>query len=191
MVGVGANAGIGFETACALASMGATVVMTARSAEKGEAAKAGVAAVLAGEYDVAAVQAKLDALVASSPASSPCEWSMLAPSPVVRPRSRSISTSPTWLIPMPIRRCSWKRPHLLVLDEPTNHLDIDTIDALIVALANFQGGVLLVSHDQHFIESVADEIYVVGEGKVAKFKGDFGAYRKIAAGEKAQKVQRY
>ena len=87
--------------------------------------------------------------------------------------------------------CSWKRPHLLVLDEPTNHLDIDTIDALIVALANFQGGVLLVSHDQHFIESVADEIYVVGEGRCAKFKGDFAAYRKIAVGEKAQKVQRY
>jgi len=87
--------------------------------------------------------------------------------------------------------CSWKRPHLLVLDEPTNHLDIDTIDALIVALANSQGGVLLVSHDQHFIESVADEIFVVGEGKVAKFKGDFTQYRKIAVGEKAQRVQRY
>lgn len=87
--------------------------------------------------------------------------------------------------------CSWKRPHVLVLDEPTNHLDIDTIDALIVALANFQGGVLLVSHDQHFIESVADEIFIVGDGAVKKHKGDFAAYRKIALGEKAQKVQRY
>jgi ATP-binding cassette subfamily F protein 3 len=87
--------------------------------------------------------------------------------------------------------CSWKRPHLLVLDEPTNHLDIDTIDALIVALANFQGGVLIVSHDQHFIESVADEIYIVGDGLVKKHKGDFNAYRKIATGEKAQRVQRY
>ena len=48
-----------------------------------------------------------------------------------------------------------------------------------------------MSHDQHFIESVADEIYVVGEGRCAKFKGDFAAYRKIAVGEKAQKVQRY
>ena len=87
--------------------------------------------------------------------------------------------------------CSWKKPHVLVLDEPTNHLDIDTIDALIVALANFQGGVLLVSHDQHFIESVADEIWVVGEGRVAKFSGEFARYRKVALGEKAARVQRY
>jgi ATP-binding cassette subfamily F protein 3 len=80
---------------------------------------------------------------------------------------------------------------VLVLDEPTNHLDIDTIDALIVALANFQGGVVLVSHDQQFIESVADEIWVVGEGRCAKFKGEFKDYRKVALGEKAAKVQRY
>jgi ATP-binding cassette subfamily F protein 3 len=60
-----------------------------------------------------------------------------------------------------------------------------------VALANFQGGVLLVSHDQHFIESVADEIWVVGEGRVAKFSGEFARYRKVALGEKAARVQRY
>ena len=87
--------------------------------------------------------------------------------------------------------CSWKKPHLLVLDEPTNHLDIDTIDALIMAIANFQGGVLLVSHDQHFIESVATDIWVVGEGKVSNFRGQFKDYRKVALGEKAVRVQRY
>lgn len=81
--------------------------------------------------------------------------------------------------------CSWKKPHILVLDEPTNHLDLETIDSLIVALGSFAGGVILVSHDQHFIESVSDEIWVVGEGKVAKFKGEFKDYRKVALGEKA------
>jgi ATP-binding cassette subfamily F protein 3 len=80
--------------------------------------------------------------------------------------------------------CSWRKPHLLVLDEPTNHLDIETIDALIVALGSFQGGVVLVSHDAHFIESVADELWIVGEGKVARHRGTFGDYRRIALGEK-------
>jgi ATP-binding cassette subfamily F protein 3 len=80
--------------------------------------------------------------------------------------------------------CSWRKPHLLVLDEPTNHLDIETIDALIVALGSFQGGVVIVSHDAHFIESVASDIWIVGEGRVAKHRGDFNAYRKIALGEK-------
>lgn len=87
--------------------------------------------------------------------------------------------------------CSWKRPHVLILDEPTNHLDIDTIDALIVALANFSGGVLVVSHDQHFVESVAEDIFIVGEGSVSRFKGQFKDYRKIAQAERAIKVGRY
>lgn len=52
-----------------------------------------------------------------------------------------------------------------------------------------QGGVVLVSHDAHFIESVADEIWVVGEGKVAKFKGEFKDYRKVALGERASLTQ--
>ena len=70
------------------------------------------------------------------------------------------------------------------MDEPTNHLDIETIDAVIVALANFQGGVILVSHDQHFVESVADEIWILGEHKVRKFAGDFNAYRKVAEADR-------
>jgi ATP-binding cassette subfamily F protein 3 len=50
----------------------------------------------------------------------------------------------------------WKNPHILVLDEPTNHLDIDAVNALIIALNNFQGGVIIVSHDQHLISTVCD-----------------------------------
>ena len=80
---------------------------------------------------------------------------------------------------------SWRKPHVLVLDEPTNHLDLETIDAVIVALGNFNGGVICVSHDAHFIESVADEIWVLGSGRVSKFKGEFKDYRRVAMGEKA------
>jgi ATP-binding cassette subfamily F protein 3 len=50
----------------------------------------------------------------------------------------------------------WKNPHILVLDEPTNHLDIDAVNALIIALNNYQGGVIIVSHDQHLISTVCD-----------------------------------
>ena len=82
---------------------------------------------------------------------------------------------------------SWKKPHVLVLDEPTNHLDIETIDAVIVALGQFSGGVICVSHDAHFIEAVAEEIWVLGSGKVARFKGSFEAYRRVALGEKAER----
>lgn len=83
--------------------------------------------------------------------------------------------------------CSWRKPHVLVLDEPTNHLDLDTIEALIVALGSFQGGVVIVSHDQHFVENVASEIFIVGEGKVQKHRGNFADYRKIAMGEKVKR----
>ena len=51
----------------------------------------------------------------------------------------------------------YKRPHVIVMDEPTNYLDLETVEALIVALSAFKGGVLLVSHDQHFIDSVVSE----------------------------------
>ena len=48
----------------------------------------------------------------------------------------------------------WKNPHMLILDEPTNHLDIDAVNALIIALNNYSGGVIIVSHDQHLISTV-------------------------------------
>merc|ERR1719468_854756 len=49
-------------------------------------------------------------------------------------------------------------PHVMILDEPTNHLDIETIDALILALKDYKGGCLIVSHDEHFVTNVCDEI---------------------------------
>lgn len=62
-------------------------------------------------------------------------------------------------------------PHLLILDEPTNHLDFETSEALIDAIKNFKGGVLLVSHDQHLITQVCKELIVVDGGNLDRLEG--------------------
>ncbi len=72
---------------------------------------------------------------------------------------------------------SYSKPHLLVLDEPTNNLDLEAVAALADAVDSFQGGVVLVSHDQFFVQRVAKEVYVVGDKKVTK-QESFAAYRK-------------
>ncbi|MDY0241068.1 MAG: ABC-F family ATP-binding cassette domain-containing protein [Rhodospirillaceae bacterium] len=68
-------------------------------------------------------------------------------------------------------------PHLMILDEPTNHLDIDARDALIEALNAYQGAVILISHDSHLVELVADRLWLVEGGKAAPFDGDLAQYR--------------
>merc|ERR1712154_303651 len=68
-------------------------------------------------------------------------------------------------------------PHLLLLDEPTNHLDMETIDALADAINNFDGGVVLVSHDFRLIDQVADTIWICENQKVTKWDGDILAYK--------------
>jgi ATP-binding cassette subfamily F protein 3 len=70
-------------------------------------------------------------------------------------------------------------PQLLILDEPTNHLDIDARDALVKALAGFQGAVLLITHDPHLVELVADRLWLVGDGTVKPFDGDLDDYRAL------------
>jgi ATP-binding cassette subfamily F protein 3 len=72
---------------------------------------------------------------------------------------------------------TFTKPHLLMLDEPTNHLDIDTVNALLQALLEFKGGLLVVSHDEHFITSLCDDIYVCGDNRLEKFDGDFLEYK--------------
>jgi len=72
---------------------------------------------------------------------------------------------------------SLELPHILMLDEPTNHLDIQSVDALTEALAEFQGAVVLISHDQRLISKVCDEIWVCGEQKVEVYDGTFEEYR--------------
>jgi ATP-binding cassette subfamily F protein 3 len=73
-------------------------------------------------------------------------------------------------------------PNLLILDEPTNHLDIDARDALVRALADFAGAVLLISHDPHLVSLVADRLWLVGDGTVRPFDGDLDDYRATLAG---------
>jgi ATP-binding cassette subfamily F protein 3 len=70
-------------------------------------------------------------------------------------------------------------PQLLILDEPTNHLDIDARDALVKALSDFQGAVLLITHDPHLVELVADRLWLVGDGTVKPFDGDLDDYRSL------------
>jgi ATP-binding cassette subfamily F protein 3 len=67
-------------------------------------------------------------------------------------------------------------PHLLILDEPTNHLDIDARDALVKALAEFEGAVLLISHDPYLVDLVADRLLLVAGGKVTAWEGDLESY---------------
>ena len=72
-------------------------------------------------------------------------------------------------------------PQLLILDEPTNHLDIDAREALVKALADFQGAVLLITHDPHLVELVADRLWLVADGTVRPFEGDLDDYRALLA----------
>ncbi|MCJ1248431.1 hypothetical protein MMC30_005649 [Trapelia coarctata] len=73
---------------------------------------------------------------------------------------------------------SLTNPHILVLDEPSNHLDIEAMDALSLALRNFQGGVLMVSHDVTMLQTVCNSLWVCDDGTVEKFAGDVKAYKK-------------
>ena len=77
--------------------------------------------------------------------------------------------------------CTRDAPQLLILDEPTNHLDIDAREALVRALAEYQGAVLLISHDPHLVELVADRLWLVGGGTVTSFEGDIDDYRALLA----------
>eukprot|EP00658_Telonema_sp_P-2_P028596 TRINITY_DN21886_c0_g1_i1.p1 TRINITY_DN21886_c0_g1~~TRINITY_DN21886_c0_g1_i1.p1 ORF type:complete len:297 (+),score=63.78 TRINITY_DN21886_c0_g1_i1:176-1066(+) len=73
---------------------------------------------------------------------------------------------------------TWQKPHILLLDEPTNHLDIDTIDALVQALLTFEGGIMVISHDERLISAVCDELWVCGGGKVQQWEGEgFDSYK--------------
>jgi len=77
-------------------------------------------------------------------------------------------------------------PNLLILDEPTNHLDIDSRRALIEALNDYDGAVILISHDRHLIEATVDRLWLVNNGTVTSFEGDMEEYRDIviASGKK-------
>ncbi|NSX14148.1 ATP-binding cassette domain-containing protein [Cupriavidus taiwanensis] len=71
----------------------------------------------------------------------------------------------------------WQKPNLLLLDEPTNHLDLDTREALTMALAQFEGTLILVSHDRHLLRATADQFMLVADGTIKPFDGDLDDYR--------------
>jgi ATP-binding cassette, subfamily F, member 3 len=71
----------------------------------------------------------------------------------------------------------WQRPNLLLLDEPTNHLDLETREALTVALAQFEGTLVLVSHDRHLLRATTEQLLIVADGEVRPFDGDLDDYR--------------
>ncbi len=77
----------------------------------------------------------------------------------------------------------WQRPNLLLLDEPTNHLDLATREALSVALNEFEGTVMLVSHDRALLRAVCDEFWLVGRGRIAPFDGDLDDYQRYLLDE--------
>ncbi|WP_434122603.1 ABC transporter ATP-binding protein [Haemophilus influenzae] len=72
----------------------------------------------------------------------------------------------------------WQRPNLLLLDEPTNHLDLDMRQALTEALVDYEGSLVVVSHDRHLLRNTVEEFYLVHDKKVEEFKGDLEDYQK-------------
>ncbi|CAA0825450.1 ABC transporter F family member 3 [Striga hermonthica] len=76
-------------------------------------------------------------------------------------------------------KITFKKPHILLLDEPSNHLDLDAVEALIQGLVLFQGGVLMVSHDEHLISGSVEQLWAVSDGKVTPFNGTFQDYKKL------------
>jgi len=77
----------------------------------------------------------------------------------------------------------WQRPNLLLLDEPTNHLDLATREALAMALSDFDGTVMLVSHDRHLLRAVCDDFWLVARGELHPFDGDLDAYQRYLLDE--------
>jgi ATP-binding cassette subfamily F protein 3 len=86
----------------------------------------------------------------------------------------------------------WQRPNLLLLDEPTNHLDLATREALSMALNEFEGTVMLVSHDRSLLRAVCDEFWLVSRGGIAPFDGDLDDYQRylLDMAKQAREAQR-
>ena len=83
----------------------------------------------------------------------------------------------------------WQRPNLLLLDEPTNHLDLDMRQALTEALIDFEGALVVVSHDRHLLRSTTDDLYLVHDGQVEQFAGDLDDYQQWLSDLQKQQAQ--
>ena len=82
-----------------------------------------------------------------------------------------------------------EKPQLLLLDEPTNHLDLEMRQALVMALQDFEGAIILIAHDRFLLESCVDEFYLVANGKVSDFSGDIDDYQQWLNDDKKQAVK--
>ncbi|MEJ2374613.1 MAG: ABC-F family ATP-binding cassette domain-containing protein [Pseudolabrys sp.] len=80
---------------------------------------------------------------------------------------------------------TYDAPHLVILDEPTNHLDIDSRAALVEAINDYAGAVILVSHDRYLLEACADRLWLVADGRVTPFDGDLDDYRRAVLSERS------
>ncbi|RBW51170.1 ABC transporter ATP-binding protein [Marinobacter sp. F3R11] len=76
---------------------------------------------------------------------------------------------------------AWQKPNLLLLDEPTNHLDLEMRQALTMALQNFEGAIVVVSHDRHLLRNTVDEFWLVNDGRVLEYQGDLEDYERWLA----------
>ena len=76
---------------------------------------------------------------------------------------------------------AYKKPHVLVIDEGSNHLSMEAVDALIEAVQDFKGGLMVVSHDQYFVQACCSELWVIENGEATRFRGDFEEYKKHTA----------
>ncbi len=84
---------------------------------------------------------------------------------------------------------AWQRPNLLLLDEPTNHLDLEMRQALTMALQNFDGAIVVVSHDRHLLRNTVDDFWLVSDGRVSVYDGDLDDYERwLADRRKAQET---
>ena len=84
---------------------------------------------------------------------------------------------------------AWQKPNLLLLDEPTNHLDLEMRQALTMALQNFKGAIVVVSHDRHLLRNTVDDFWLVNEGRVTEYDGDLEDYERWLADRRKDEAE--
>lgn len=84
---------------------------------------------------------------------------------------------------------AYKKPHLLILDEASNHLSMDAVDALVEAVKDFGGGILVVSHDSHFVSQTCTELWVVENGHATRFGGTFQEYKAFTSKKTQKRIE--
>ncbi|KAA1172372.1 ATP-binding cassette domain-containing protein [Marinobacter salinexigens] len=84
---------------------------------------------------------------------------------------------------------AWQKPNLLLLDEPTNHLDLEMRQALTMALQNFEGAIVVVSHDRHLLRNTVDDFWLVNDGRVEEYRGDLEDYERWLADRRKDEAE--